>query len=57
MEMREKCEACESALAGDDVAYICSYECTWCEACANQMAMTCRNCAGELVPRPRRARA
>ena len=36
------------------VAYICSYECTYCANCAEQINAICPNCGGELVRRPRR---
>lgn len=38
----------------DGVAMICSYECTFCPACAQAMEQRCPNCGGELVARPRR---
>jgi hypothetical protein len=38
----------------NEVAYICSYECTYCASCAEQMNFVCPNCEGELVRRPRR---
>lgn len=53
--MRAQCERCGSALAADGDAAICSYECTFCPTCATALRDTCPNCAGELVPRPRRA--
>jgi hypothetical protein len=57
LEMREHCERCRTALAHEAVAYICSYECTFCRPCTDAMAATCPNCAGNLVRRPaRRAR-
>jgi hypothetical protein len=57
LEMRERCERCAWPLAvDDDTAYICSYECTFCATCANALNGVCRNCGGELVRRPRRAR-
>jgi len=32
---------------------ICSFECTFCEKCANsKLAGHCPNCGGNLVPRP-----
>ena len=52
--MRQACERCEAELAADGEARICSYECTFCPACAEQMDGRCPNCGGELVPRPRR---
>jgi hypothetical protein len=54
LEMREVCERCQSPLAADGEARICSYECTFCASCADEMAAACPNCGGELVPRPRR---
>jgi hypothetical protein len=32
----------------------CSYECTFCRWCAEEMAHLCPNCGGELVSRPKR---
>ena len=55
LEMRERCERCAWPLAPeDDTAYICSFECTFCVACADDMASGCPNCGGELVARPKR---
>jgi biotin operon repressor len=54
LEMRSHCEACGTELEPEGVAYICSYECTFCEACAAKNGNVCPNCAGELVQRPRR---
>jgi hypothetical protein len=57
LEMRDHCERCRTALPHEAAAYICSYECTFCETCTDAMAATCPNCAGNLVRRPtRRAR-
>jgi hypothetical protein len=56
LEMRPACERCGAALAGDDEAYVCSYECTFCPACRTATDAVCPNCAGELVRRPRRPR-
>jgi hypothetical protein len=53
--MRTECERCGAELAPDGEARICSYECTFCSACAEAMSAVCPNCGGELVPRPRRA--
>ncbi|PZS28606.1 MAG: DUF1272 domain-containing protein [Pseudonocardiales bacterium] len=36
-------------------AYICVYECTFCDDCARAMRHVCPNCDGELVLRPRSA--
>lgn len=57
LEMRAVCEKCNAALSEDSAATICSYECTFCVACAESMALTCPNCGGELVTRPRRKTA
>jgi hypothetical protein len=54
LEMRERCERCGVSLVPDGVAFICSYECTFCEGCADGMGNVCPNCGGELVRRPRR---
>jgi hypothetical protein len=55
LEMRAACERCHSALAVDGDARICSYECTFCPACADEMGSRCPNCGGELLTRPRRS--
>jgi uncharacterized protein len=55
LEMRDVCERCGAGLAADGGARICSYECTFCEACADTLDGVCPNCSGELVARPRRA--
>jgi hypothetical protein len=54
LEMRPRCESCGADLPPDAEAYICSYECTFCEACAEAGWHACPNCGGELVRRPRR---
>ncbi len=53
--MRPECERCGGSPAPDGVAFICSYECTFCKGCAAGMDHLCPNCGGELVARPRRA--
>jgi hypothetical protein len=57
LEMRTECERCGRPLEPDGAARICSYECTFCDECAEAMDSVCPNCGGELVPRPRRAPA
>lgn len=54
--MRERCLICAAPLGWDDGALICSFECTYCPSCASAMRNVCRDCGGELVPRPRRVR-
>jgi uncharacterized protein len=57
LEMRAVCEKCDAALPEAGEARICSFECTFCGPCADDMANVCPNCGGELVARPRRAAA
>jgi hypothetical protein len=54
LEMRTACERCDRRLDLDGDARICSFECTFCAACADAMGSVCPNCGGELVARPRR---
>ena len=54
LEMRSECESCGVAVSPDGPAFICSYECTFCERCAEEREHVCPNCGGELVARPRR---
>lgn len=56
LELRPNCECCNQDLPPDSTeARICSFECTFCAACAEQkLHDTCPNCGGELVARPRR---
>jgi hypothetical protein len=57
LELRTECERCGTALAPDSDARICTFECTFCRACADAMDGICPNCGGELVARPRKAPA
>jgi hypothetical protein len=57
LEMRTQCERCGAQLPADADAVICSYECTFCKLCAEQMDYVCPNCSGELVSRPKRLSA
>jgi hypothetical protein len=55
LAMKSECERCDVPLSLTTTeARICSYECTFCAACARDMHDTCPNCGGELMPRPRR---
>jgi hypothetical protein len=54
LEMRPVCEKCNTALAPDGEAYICSFECTFCKSCTATMHGICPNCGGELIRRPKR---
>ncbi len=57
LEMRPNCECCDKdLLPGASDALICSFECTFCVACAkDHLHGQCPNCGGELVQRPRRS--
>lgn len=54
MEMKTICETCEFKLTQNGEAFICSYECTYCESCASEHLFVCPNCKGELLRRPKR---
>jgi hypothetical protein len=56
LELRPTCENCNRPLPPESPdARICSYECTFCAACAEgPLANTCPNCGGDLQRRPRR---
>jgi hypothetical protein len=55
LAMPVACERCGASLRPDEVAYICSYECTYCATCSEALGRRCKNCGGELARRPRRA--
>ena len=55
LEMKSSCQQCQAELLPDGAAYICSYECTFCRACAEALNAVCPNCGGELLRRPRRS--
>jgi hypothetical protein len=54
LEIRPNCECCDRDLdATSTDVMICTYECTWCRDCAdNVLRGVCPNCGGELVRRP-----
>ena len=56
LKMKPKCERCKNEVGQTALAFICSYECTFCEDCTAQMKNVCPNCEGELVKRPTRVR-
>jgi hypothetical protein len=59
LELRPNCECCDRDLPPDSTdARICTFECTFCSACAEErLHGMCPNCGGELVVRPRRPTA
>lgn len=54
LTLRPNCECCDKDLsASAQDALICSFECTFCLHCAeNILDYVCPNCAGNLVQRP-----
>ena len=54
LELRPTCENCNKPLPPDSTdARICSYECTFCVACAEGVLdNVCPNCGGGFAPRP-----
>ena len=54
LELRPTCENCNTALLPNSPqARICSYECTFCSSCVEQVLNNvCPNCGGGFVPRP-----
>lgn len=59
LELRPNCECCDRDLPpASHEAYICTFECTYCLACAKErLGFVCANCGGELVRRPIRPAA
>jgi hypothetical protein len=59
LALRPNCECCDRDLPPESrEAMICSYECTFCAACASEVLKgVCPNCGGELVRRPVRPAA
>ncbi|CAD5110381.1 DUF1272 domain-containing protein [Zestomonas carbonaria] len=55
LQLRPSCECCDRDLPGDSTdALICSFECTFCRACAERLGLRCPNCGGPLLARPPR---
>ncbi len=54
LELRPNCECCDRDLPPDSPdAMICTYECTWCRTCAEDVLHgVCPNCGGGFAPRP-----
>lgn len=52
--LKPNCECCDLDLpASSSRARICTYECTFCDNCADTVfSGTCPNCGGDLVQRP-----
>ena len=57
LEMRPDCERCGTDLPAEAPgAFVCSFECTFCTECAEELDDVCPNCGGELMDRPTRAK-
>ncbi len=56
LELRPTCEHCGKSLPNDsDEAMICTYECTFCRSCVEQVLFNvCPNCGGGFERRPTR---
>ena len=56
LEIRPVCENCSKSLPNDsDDAMICTFECTFCSACVeNILHNVCPNCGGGFEKRPTR---
>lgn len=54
LELRPTCENCNRRLPPDSLqARICSYECTFCAPCVEQVLLdVCPNCGGGFAQRP-----
>jgi uncharacterized protein len=58
LELRPDCERCGVDLpAYAHGAFICSFECTFCAECTEDLDDRCPNCGGELTDRPVRTKA
>lgn len=54
LSLRPSCENCNTPLpANSNKAMICSYECTFCQHCAEEILLNvCPNCGGGFCARP-----
>lgn len=54
LELRPNCEYCDRDLPpASTEARICSYECTFCASCVDEVLHdVCPNCGGGFAPRP-----
>lgn len=57
LKMKNQCEKCHAQTGLADIAFICSFECTFCADCTQKMSNICPNCSGELVKRPIRVKS
>lgn len=54
LQIKPNCECCDTDLAPDSTqAMICSFECTFCVSCVNNiLENVCPNCGGGFCARP-----
>ena len=58
LDIRPTCENCNKSLPhNSNEAMICSFECTFCEACVELLQHVCPNCGGGFEKRPIRPKA
>ena len=59
LEIRQNCENCGKSLPNDsNEAMICTYECTFCAECVeNILENVCPNCGGGFEKRPTRPKS
>lgn len=58
LDLRPNCECCDRDLAPDADARVCTFECTFCAECGdNILKGVCPNCGGDLQKRPTRPAA
>jgi hypothetical protein len=58
LELRPNCECCNQDLPPDAEARICTFECTFCASCGDDVLKgLCPNCGGDLQKRPVRPAA
>lgn len=59
LEIRPNCECCDKDLLPDSTdAMMCTYECTFCKACVEDVLQNvCPNCGGGFTQRPIRPKA
>lgn len=53
LALRPNCEHCNKDLPPSAEAVICTFECTFCVPCSQEILMgVCPNCGGNFSPRP-----
>ena len=50
-QIKDKCEKCGKPVAPPAAAECCSFQCTFCPDCADELKHVCPNCSGELTAR------